>query len=427
MPFDPRAAKQLAEGAHIILEEYPGLRLVAGKRSRSWIYRYKDAGGAMRQVKLGEWPAVSLIKAAAEWERMRAARAGGIDPAAEKKARAQSQRTKREPTPAVYTVQQLWDDYIEGHIRKARKPKGQAETIRLFEKHGGAIAPLAAASLKRNQAFGVINAMAETPVSASQFKGELAGAWDYAIDAGRVPEETPNWWRQILRGKLKSKGKKISGKNIGTAKRFLSNEEAGELIRWLPNFSKMVADALTLYLWTAARGIEIMAMERGEITQEPDGLWWTVPKAKTKNERHAEATDFRVPLVGRAEAVVRRRMAQTDRWLFKSGRLAGPSEQKAVQTAVHYHQPYSETKPKEERPRLTVTHWAPHDLRRTARTMLAALKCPDTVGEVILGHMIPGVAGVYNRHAYDAERREWLTALAAHLERCAAAIPKRGG
>ncbi|MBO9679509.1 MAG: integrase family protein [Acidovorax sp.] len=427
MPFDPRAAKQLAEGAHIILEEYPGLRFVAGKRSRSWIFRYKDAEGAMRQVKIGEWPAVSLITAAAEWERLRALRARGIDPASEKKEKAQVRKAKRAPKPSVYTVQHLWDDYVEGHISKARKAKGQAETIRLFKKHGGAIAPLAAEGLTRKQAFSVIDAMAETPVSASQFKGELAAAWDYAIDAGRIQEDTPNWWRQIMRGRLKSKGKKIAGKNIGAGKRALSNAEAGELIRWLPNFSKMVADALTLYLWTGARGVEIMAMERTEVTAEADGLWWTVPKAKTKNERHEAATDFRVPLVGRAEAVVRRRMEQTDRWLFKSPRIDGPSQQKAIQTAVHYHQPYSETHPDQERPRLTVTHWAPHDLRRTVRTMLAALKCPDTVGEVILGHMIPGVAGVYNRHAYDAERREWLTKLSAHLEQCASTMPKPAG
>lgn len=427
MPFDPRAAKQLAEGAHIILEEYPGLRLAAGKRSRSWIYRYKDADGAMRQVKLGEWPAVSLIAAAAEWERLRAARAAGVDPAKEKKERARARNVKPAAKDSVYTVQRLWDDYVEGHILKARKPKGQAETIRLFKKSGAAISHLPAAGLTRNQAFSVINAMAATPVSASQLKGELAAAWDYAIDAGRIPEETPNWWRQILRGKLKSKGKKIAGKSIGTAKRVLSNSEAGELIRWMPNFSKMVADALTLYLWTGARGAEIMAIERKEITEEADGLWWTAPKEKTKNERHEGATDFRVPLVGRAEEIVRRRMEQTERWLFKSPRVDGPSQQKVVQTAVHFHQPYSETKPDEERPRLTVTHWAPHDLRRTVRTMLAALKCPDTVGEVILGHMIPGVAGVYNRHAYDAERREWLNKLSAHLEQCAATRPKRAG
>ncbi|CAB3755878.1 hypothetical protein LMG29660_02706 [Burkholderia puraquae] len=60
----------------------------------------------------------------------------------------------------------------------------------------------------------------------------------------------------------------------------------GALINWLPNFSRNVEDALTLYLRTGMRDVEIGAMEGAEITIEPDGLWWTISKAKTKNARH---------------------------------------------------------------------------------------------------------------------------------------------
>lgn len=91
-------------------------------------------------------------------------------------------------------------------------------------------------------------------------------------------------------------------------------------------------------------------------------------------------------------------------------------QQKAVGVAVWSHMPYSETRPEWVRPRLPVTHWAPHDLRRTGRTMLAALGCPLEVAEAILGHLPPGVQGVYNRHGYDAERRHWLGVLSARLE-----------
>ena len=31
----------------------------------------------------------------------------------------------------------------------------------------------------------------------------------------------------------------------------------------------------------------------------------------------------------------------------------------------------------------------------------------------IVGHVVPGVEGIYDRHHYNDERREWLTALAA--------------
>lgn len=51
-----------------------------------------------------------------------------------------------------------------------------------------------------------------------------------------------------------------------------------------------------------------MAMHASEIAEQTDGLWWTVPKDKTKNSWREHATDFRVPLIGRAERIVRRRL-----------------------------------------------------------------------------------------------------------------------
>ena len=145
------------------------------------------------------------------------------------------------------------------------------------------------------------------------------------------------------------------------------------------------------------------------MTEEPDGLWWTIPKRKTKNARHENAGDLRVPLIGRAaEVVVRRKQAHPTGYLFASGGRFGHMEQKDVQTRVFLHQPYCITRPELVRLRLTVTHWAPHDLRRTVRTALAAIGCPDQVAESVLGHMQPGIKGIYNVHQYDRERREWL-------------------
>jgi len=56
------------------------------------------------------------------------------------------------------------------------------------------------------------------------------------------------------------------------------------------------------------RGGEIVVMEGKELSKEPDGLWWTIPKAKTRNTNRASATDHRVPLAGRAEKLVQRRL-----------------------------------------------------------------------------------------------------------------------
>jgi integrase len=49
-----------------------------------------------------------------------------------------------------------------------------------------------------------------------------------------------------------------------------------------------------------------------------------------------------------------------------------------------------------------------HDLRRTARTQLAALGVRREVAERCLGHAIRGVEGTYYRHNYFKERRTAL-------------------
>lgn len=431
MTFDARTIKLLPAGQHLTSPDFPGLRLEASAQYRTWIYRYKSPiDGRMRQTKIGRWPAMSLHAAVARWEELRATREAGADPALEvKQARAEKRQAdaaaKTAQVQAAYTVADLCADYYEGYVRLSRAKKGADEVRRMFDTMLGPCGTMAATEVTRSHAFDLIQSYAATaPVQAKKLRSELGAAWDYASDAGRLPDTVPNWWRQILRGKIKSKGKKIAGERIGTAKRVLSPEEIGTLIRWLPNFTALVEDALTLYLWTGTRGAEIVALEGREVRQETGGIWWwTIPKTKTKNARHENATDLRVPLFGRAlNVVLRRKERFGDGWLFpartRDGRVAH-TEQKAVQVAVYNHQPYSTTRPELERARLPVTHWAPHDLRRSARTLLAAMGCPGDVAESVLGHMIPGVAGAYNRHQYDAERVEWLRRLSDRLEELA--------
>lgn len=427
MAFDARDIKLLEDGEYLTSEEHPGLRIERRGEFRTWTYRYRSPiTKTLKQVGLGHWPATSLHKAIVEWERYRKLRAEGRCPASEiKEGKAQDKRQKEErrakAAANAYTVRDVAMDYWEEHICQNRAQKGQTEVLRMFSTMLGDAGALPAAELTRANAFDLISKhAAKRPVVAGYLKSELGSAWDHAIDAGRLPETSPNWWRLILRGKIKSKGKKINGKHVGTGKRNLSPQEAGELIQWLPNFSQTVQDVLTQYLWTCTRGVEICNMEGAEVQQEGRQWWWTIPKHKTKNARHENATDLRVPLFGRALAIVLRRKKQYgDGYLYpvmpRPG-LSGPMQQKSIQTAVWYHMPYSETTPTHVRPRLPVERWSPHDLRRTSRTFLAALGCPQDVGESILGHMLPGVEGVYNQYKFDAERKLWLKRLSDYLE-----------
>lgn len=409
------------------------MRLVASETRRTWIYRYKSAG-LMKQVKLGEWPAMDWAAALSAWGDQRSSRASGADPAearreARQRAAASEAAAKAARAAETFTVRKLCDSYLET-LSMSRKAKGVAETGRLLERLLGDVAGMHPAQVTRSVAYDLIISLADTPVQAKNLRGELGAVWEHGYDSGRLSEDVPNWWRQILRGKLKSKGRQVAGEAI-KQKRVLSDEEMGTLINWLPNYSKNAADALTLYGWTLCRGAEIVAMHADEIRREPDGVWWQIPKAKTKNAGVPIATDHRVPLVGRALDVVERRLAAKPEsgYLFAQGRKGAKLphiEQKAVGLAVWHHMPYSGTESVGERPRCPVTHWAPHDLRRTSRTLLASLGCPNEVAEAMLGHVPPGVVGVYNLHSYNAERRLWVTRLDAKLEQLVTAA-KGGG
>ena len=376
----------------------------------------------MRQVSLGHWPALSFPAAIVAWESARARRDAGGDPALERKLSRNEELAKslaRDVERAnVYTVRQLCDDYLDGHIDRNRAKKGAADIRRMFETLLGDFAEYAVTDITRSMAFDLINQYAgKSPVRASRLRSELGAAWDFALDAGKIPESAANWWRLILRGKIRSKGKQVDGKKIGVKKRVLSDDELAELIPWLPNFSLSVSDVLTIYLWTGTRGAEIVAMAGRDVWQENGQWWWTIPKEKTKNARHVNAVDQRVPLFGRALDVVKRRIkTYGDGFLFPGRAGSGHIDQKNVQWHVYSLQPYSKIKLTAKRPRLPVSHWAPHDLRRTVRTLLAKIGCPDAVGESVLGHMLPGVVGTYNRHQYDDEKTVWLGKLSDYLD-----------
>jgi hypothetical protein len=59
--------------------------------------------------------------------------------------------------------------------------------------------------------------------------------------------------------------------------------------------------------------------------------------------------------------------------------------------------------------------WVVHDLRRCVRSGLAALRVPDHVAEMALGHGRKGLQRVYDRHRYQAELAEALTLWSARL------------
>jgi integrase len=72
---------------------------------------------------------------------------------------------------------------------------------------------------------------------------------------------------------------------------------------------------------------------------------------------------------------------------------------------------------RETDPKAKLEPWVLHDLRRTARSLMSRAGVSPDHAERVLGHVIPGVRGVYDRHSFVEEKRDALTKLGALVAR----------
>jgi len=147
-------------------------------------------------------------------------------------------------------------------------------------------------------------------------------------------------------------------------------------------------------LLTACRRDEARKLARGEIK----GTNWILPKARNKVK-----FDLERPLSKSAQAVLAGLPSVDGPYVFTT------TEGKAA---------FSTGKPlRQFREDCGVTDWSLHDLRRTSKTLMARAGVPDHHSERCLGHVIPGVRGVYDRHKYHAEMQTAYETLAAEVGR----------
>ncbi len=59
-----------------------------------------------------------------------------------------------------------------------------------------------------------------------------------------------------------------------------------------------------------------------------------------------------------------------------------------------------------------IAPWVIHDLRRTSRSLMARAGVRSDIAERVMGHVLPGVEGIYDRHEYREEKADALTKLA---------------
>jgi integrase len=157
-------------------------------------------------------------------------------------------------------------------------------------------------------------------------------------------------------------------------------------------------------LLTACRRNEVADMHVGELS----GDVWTIGRARYKTKR-----DHLVPLSGMACELIGT-PKEGSRFLFSTTGgdvpFAGFSKAKdALDEAI------ADIRKKDGRE--PMEHWTFHDLRRTARSLMSRAGVPPDHAERCLGHVIAGVRGVYDRHAFLDEKRDAFEKLAAMVER----------
>jgi integrase len=189
--------------------------------------------------------------------------------------------------------------------------------------------------------------------------------------------------------------------------RALSDSEVRWLWRACDKLGTPYGPLLQVLLLTGARLGEVTGMRHDELAEGE----WTVPAARAKNHR-----PNLLPLPAFTLAIVTGalRIAGADLVFTRTGKLlTGFSRVKHDLDAAML------AAAREEDPTATVPPWRLHDLRRTASTgMHDALGVAPHVVEAVLSHVSghkAGVAGVYNKAEYRAEKAEALRRWAQHV------------
>jgi integrase len=173
----------------------------------------------------------------------------------------------------------------------------------------------------------------------------------------------------------------------------------------------LIRDAFRLRLLTAQRGGEVLCMRWADI--DFDSGWWTIPAEFAKN-----GLSHHVPLNPQAVTILKELRAWQSKRLevVNVGRAKKHLEAKKQSEWVFPSRWYEEeslawTRKATKRIRDSCgVDFRPHDLRRTAASLMTGSGISRVVVQKILNHVETGVTAVYDRHSYDAEKRRALNA-----------------
>lgn len=147
-----------------------------------------------------------------------------------------------------------------------------------------------------------------------------------------------------------------------------------------------------LCLLTAQRRTKVVSMRWSDID---DWGEWTIPR----EPREKDTAGFLI-LPEPALRIISERPVIADNPYVFAGRGEG------------FYNAFSAGKARfDKRLPPNMPEWVLHDLRRTARSLMSRAGVRPDIAERVMGHAIPGVEGVYDRHSYREEKADALQKL----------------
>jgi integrase len=364
-----------------------------------WRFRYRFKGKP-RVMNLGSYAVLSLADARKTAKELRARVALGYDVATEKQERKAEAAAKIEAVKNAATVAKLADEYFERMILGRWKHPNIVRS-RIDKDIKPSIGHLRVEDVKPLHIDAMLQKIVKrgAPTIANDVLRWSKRIFDYGIKRHMLQYNPASAFDLADAG-----GKEEARERALTREELASLFEA---MRTAPGFSRENLLTIKLLLMLAVRKGELTGARWEEF--DLDNAVWYLPAERTKTE-----TAIDIPLPAPAVEALRelRGLACGAAWVL-------PARKAQDRMLPHIHENtlnVALAKVKKAMP--DVPPFTIHDLRRTARTHLAALGVDPHIAERCLNHKIKGVEGVYNRHDYYEERRDALERLAALLESC---------
>ncbi len=371
---------------------------------RAFVLQYAVEGKQRRKV-IGAWPVWSLEAARAEARNLAQRIDRGDDPL--------EARRRRKAEPTMEDLAREWLDKQTG-LKSIGTIRGLVNND-IVPKLGD----LKVTDVRRRNVIDMVEAKAEkAPRSAAQLLIYTRKILSYAAD------------REIIRANpvadLKPTSITVKGQRnplkANPRARVLDHDEIRAF--WTNaetcDLHRLTALCLKLVLMTGQRPGEVAGMREDEIS----GRWWTIPafrRGKTDTAQQVYLTDTALQIVADAKAELerlhKRRKEPWSGFIFEAKPGAPITNAALARAVARAGKTLGDRGQTDGRGR-----WRPHDLRRTMRTELSAAHVRPDIAEIVTGHVIPGIRGVYDRHDFKYERQAALEAWDARLSRITAGL-----